>query len=137
MGKEVVVNPMEQAVADIINKAVVGLDKSIDFMSAQLPDVIQQLLWWKFAESFILFLCGFLVLGLIALMHYSFYKYVKKNNLNGDHGVWPLWVIGGSLVTLFGVAFIFTECFNFTWLQIWIAPKIYLIEYAAHLIGGK
>lgn len=41
------------------------------------------------------------------------------------------WIIGGGIASL--VMFI-GFWFNFDWLKIWLAPKLYLLEYAASLI---
>jgi len=51
--KEQTVDLLKQALAQILNKATSGIEKSVDFLNAQLPEVIEQLLLWKMWESLV------------------------------------------------------------------------------------
>ena len=55
-------NNLEKALVEIITKAIDGVDKSVDFMSVQLPDVIEQALIWHAAESAVYFVMGMALL---------------------------------------------------------------------------
>lgn len=65
-------------------------------------------------------------------------RYHAKNlveSLGGEYGRGddsPEWLIPFSIVT--GVLGVSAIPFSFDWLQIWLAPKVYLIEYASNLI---
>lgn len=73
--------------------------------------------------------------GGVALIVGSFFaiRALLKNYSPGDHfddgpPKTALFIVLMAIPTLVGAAL-----FNLTWLKIWIAPKIFLIEYAANL----
>lgn len=117
---------LDNALATMINSSVQGAGDAISWAKYQIPDVIHQLLMWKAVESGIIF-SVFVVLSLIGL--YLSKKFIK-------------WTIDGnaefSPITALCVLILSTPIigvFNsLDWLKIWIAPKIYLIEYAANLM---
>ena len=105
-----------------------------EFAVEQVPDVIQQLLMWKFAISFIPFLVGVLLLiALIGICPLLIRWCIKKTSELNEYyqGVQFLPFVPVLLVLLLSSLLIAK---NFTWLQIWIAPKVYLLEYAANLL---
>ena len=102
-----------------------------DFLIAELPEVIQQLLLWKFWYYSIRFAVGALFALGIMYAAYRISRYIlaliKKRG--PDEFFWFMPLI---IVTI--VASVIPAHFlNLIWLQIWIAPKVYLIEYAASL----
>ena len=116
---------LQQALTAILNKTMSGVDASVNFLSAEIPDVIHQLLVFKLAQASALLLMS--VLYLIAwsvLLYKSF-----KNDMDGGIQM-ALCFIGGSLAITSVVGLFMC---GGTALQIWLAPKIYLIEYAASL----
>lgn len=101
------------------------LDKSlsaVDFMVAELPEVIQQLLLWKMWENLIYFTVSLIA----ALTVWVVATCLYRNDNSHDRVMWFVFAFLVSLVVLL-------LGFNVTWLQILIAPKVYLIEYAASL----
>lgn len=135
---------LQQAVANIINKATAGVDTAVSFLSTQIPDVIHQLLLWKMVVSSLEFGFGILIL----LSMFVFIYRILKSKPNGPTESW-CWdyyaradvheLSGIGLVLIFCcLAIGAVACFliNFTWLQILIAPKIYLLEYAASIVQG-
>jgi hypothetical protein len=135
MDKEQIVNPLEKALADILTKTTAGIEKGVEFLNAELPEVINQLLIWKAAEALvfmIIFVC--VGCGLLLLSKYMS-KYAKQNvddwteEDRAFYGAmqWAVCIIG-IVVTIAAILS------NREWLQIWLAPKIYLIEYAAQLL---
>ncbi|QLR51848.1 hypothetical protein HV344_06765 [Citrobacter freundii] len=118
--------------ADLLQKASNGIDSAVSFSQAQIPDVVHQLLLWNAASS--------ALFQAFILVFLSFYAWssVKaiKNVANGhldDAGdtICILWAIFGGVA---GLILFICFWFNFDWLKIWIAPKLYLIEYAASLV---
>jgi hypothetical protein len=61
----------------LLQKASDGIDAAVSFSQAQIPDVINQLLIWKAASSFLSFLIGLL---LICFGPRLIIKYFKKQN---------------------------------------------------------
>ena len=126
---------LQLAVSTLIQTSLNAIDKGTAFLSNQIPEVIQQLLLWKAVASFIEFSSGiFIIGGIFAWLIYQ-YKYwtttvtttwgTKKIRLYAEAGPFSLLNIFLIIPLLYG-----SSCINLIWLQIWIAPKLYLIEYA-------
>ena len=126
---------LQLAVSTLIQTSLNAIDKGTAFLSNQIPEVIQQLLLWKAVASFIEFSSGiFIIGGIFAWLIYQ-YKYwtttvtttwgTKKIRLYAEAGPFSLLNIFLIIPLLYGSSRI-----NLIWLQIWIAPKLYLIEYA-------
>ncbi|PHM46007.1 hypothetical protein Xmau_00400 [Xenorhabdus mauleonii] len=114
----------DKVLAELVNKALSGMDGLVDFGKDQLPTVIEQLMLWQLWVTSLLFIL-FLTLALLA--GYTWKKAIESNIYNE----------GGIYIVLFVVVcvlgFISLRC-AFTVIQIVVAPKVWLIEYAASLI---
>jgi len=108
-----------------------------DFTVQQAPDVVQQMLQWKFTESTIY--CVFpsaLLLGLLVLLR----KLWKILPADAEYGTWgkldavfmPYALFGSCAV--FGATTIALRMLNLTWLRILIAPKLYIMEYVVETL---
>jgi hypothetical protein len=140
-----------EALVNMIDVTVKTMSDVVDFSKQQIPDVLHQLLMWKAVESLVGFILP-LILA-IALLSYclSFWKSIPKQLSRDRDGRAP-WIADefqGADGALYGrywfrgyVCFVLGILasivaffsFNLDWLQIWIAPKVYLIQYAAELI---
>lgn len=137
---------LQQALASILNVATDGIKAGTTFLEAQLPDVIQQLLMWKAVESLVYVGIGLcMVVSGCILLKYCIKKingvatatcdsfwcdyYSTSGNGVGFGGV--LLTLSTAPITISGLCAFFGNLM--TPLQIWIAPKIYLLEYATHL----
>lgn len=145
---------LQAALAEILGKANAGIDAGASFLQAQLPDVIQQLLMWKLAQAALG--STFLVVAFItAIVGGRWAVRIITEYLRGE----ALWLghsgelerKGQEMVIRYGPRFwvawptlmvsaiavivaVFEAPKNIgTALQIWLAPKVYLIEYAASL----
>ena len=99
-----------------------------DFVLSQAPDVVQQLLRWELMYSLINFT---IILILIAFCIYLC-RWVNLNmEKNSDYMAKKTLLNGGFFILIIFMLSILSE--NLNWLQILIAPKVYLIEYAAAL----
>lgn len=114
--------------ADLLQKASNGIDAAVSFSQAQIPDVIHQLLVWKFAESIVFSLLNIFLFLAAQYGAWRIFKYLRKEWDLSAHPESILlaaaWLV--TLVPLRGI--------NLVWLKIWLAPKLYLIEYASHLL---
>lgn len=135
---------LQQALATLLSTTVDAMQTGVSFLQAQLPDVIRQLLVWKATYSIMQCLLS-ITLVLVALWSLRFYRKppivgrdrfgdpeYKTNLVYESHGY-----VHAGLLGVLAVQTVFMSTavinFNLDWLQIWLAPKIYLIEYAAHL----
>lgn len=127
---------LQQAVTTLIEKSLRAFEAGADFMAGQIPDVVHQLLVWHMALSAVK--CGAAVLLMIALVivDWKLFKYAKKvsEETRMDEALYLGWGAIGSLARI--PAWLATlGLLNLTWLQIWLAPKIFLIEYAAKVVA--
>jgi len=132
---------MNEAIESTLNTALIELISSAaqakEFLVKETPDVIQQLLTWKVFESYTwlalsAFMTAMLFVNLLMMLRYH------KNHegyFRNAEGVTVPWL----LLTVFWVVVQFlTDCFAteyiLTIIKINVAPKLYLLEYAAELI---
>lgn len=130
MEKTIVVqDTLATAVSALINKTLAGVDKSAAFMEAQLPDYIVQLLMWHGIKSAVACVIGVVLLSTCLYGWKMGYDYCAEHaHFDGftfyfPYGIASCFIAGAVAVLL-----------NITWLQIWIAPKVWLVEYAASLV---
>jgi len=119
---------LESAIVELITKTVENTGKATDFILAETPEYVQQLLQYKMITSLALFAIG--IMFLVVLIGWiCFCVRGSRENHDGE------WITGG----LFGGIIILLPTFGFcenglVAFKIWIAPKVYLVEYAAGLI---
>lgn len=124
---------LQQALADIIMKASEAASAGADFLLSELPEVLRQLLVFKVVYSAVE-----MIILLILISGYAyFWKFYSRTESKlwkeGDAasvGTMVFGVFGGIATVIFVVA---VFCDLETIIKIWLAPKIYLIEYAAQL----
>lgn len=138
---------LDAALAELITKSLAAMDKGAEFLSEQVPEVVQQLLWWEGVRSFIQFLVGVVILGLmIGLPLYIYFWLTKEVEIRryGETRKGPRYEVievtaEAGVIFILGLSVEFigllvsATLLNLTWLKIWIAPKIFLIEYAARM----
>jgi hypothetical protein len=111
-----------------------SLEGSTDFVLAQAPEVIQQLIMLKRIEYSIFLCLSVVILALLTWgAHQSIRKLREAHDNNDD--VIILWFIA-AFCTVFsaGACILVTfECISDT-LTVWFAPKVFILEYAAHLL---
>lgn len=122
---------LQQAVSSLIEKSLSAFEKGADFMAAQLPDVVQQLLLWHLALSATKAVAAVLLLVVLVVATYKGHKWAMA--CKGYTDPWFFFTMGSALGWGVGATAL-SFLWNLTWLQIWVAPKIFLIEYAARMV---
>ena len=114
---------LSEALVELISLSVNG----VEFLVSEIPDVLHQLLIWKATVSAISMLCW--VLLCVAIYKFNRWQigYLTKNKKFGEPYVMFNAFQMFLIVPLVGL-------FDPTFLKIWIAPKVFLIEYAAQMI---
>jgi len=120
---------------EILNNTTKAIGNGVDFLSAEIPDVIYQLLLWYGIYN--------LILNIIAIIGFYVQYRVSKwwvvevelKALEDSDFRW-IGTVFGIGIGGFVLLIIWTHLLNLTWLKIWIAPKIWLIEYTASLVKG-
>ena len=130
-----VANVLDQQLANMINKAMQGAEQAGEFLVSEIPEVVTQLLMWHAVSG--------LVWAIIGLLGITIALFIVRPNLWKEDGkmydtrkseptgtcVWRC--ILCIIIGFFGFGNFFA---NFmTPIQIWVAPKVWLIEYAASL----
>ena len=142
-----------EVLLQLLNKAMAGIDAAVQFSQAQIPDVVHQLLVWNFTKSVIFTIFA---LATIPPVIWFLRKMLKREVVGvvGDEGYYwrrgqpkykptLIWDEDGNLdpsalfliipITLWALLLV-VAVGNMTWLKIWLAPKLYLLEYAASLV---
>ncbi|ENZ1769346.1 hypothetical protein ACGGZN_004559, partial [Salmonella enterica] len=138
---------------ELLQKASNGIDAAVSFSQTQLPDVVHQLLLWNMVDSLIKTLIAILTIPLVFRFMKKQCQRVEIGKICDEGYSWErgnpkyrqtmVWDSKGEInfliLPLSGVLimwglFIIATVTNMVWLKIWLAPKLYLIEYAASLI---
>ncbi|HGT4567380.1 TPA: hypothetical protein ACM3GT_003122 [Escherichia coli] len=129
---------------ELLQKASNGIDAAVSFSQAQIPDVVHQLLIWSFVHSALFQVAGLLLL--IAAIKLPSFARTERNNgerwtsfdgrPNDGYFISSVYYdICTVFVPIFGsIMGVLIIAFNFEWLKILLAPKLFLIEYAASLV---
>ena len=111
-----------------------NLEQGKEFVVEQAPDVLQQLILWQRVES-LLALCFCICLFLIGtLVFYKNIKIINKADKIDDVASNVIICITSSFISIF--SFISIPIAIQTYLVVWIAPKVFIIEYLAKLTNG-
>lgn len=119
----------------VLEDALIGMIDTAtdakDFLASEIPEVIGQLLMWHAAESVIFMISG------VAAVYASWRVFVKARpayqEASNGYDIWHIFAqIGHVVVGFFGILAFVLHLSRFA--QILIAPKLYLIEYAAQII---
>ncbi|AUR82762.1 TMhelix containing protein [Vibrio phage 1.271.B._10N.286.54.B4] len=135
---------LQNSLIEILNKTINGIDASVSFLQAEIPDVVSQLLTWYAVKGVLLATTGVLLLIAYAVL---VKKAVDPKPDEGTNIFWERWghkdnaefspgwcfILGavGMFVSIFSLLMISNILDT---LQIVVAPKIWLIEYASSLI---
>lgn len=129
-------NALEQALI----KSIDGIQKTgtelVEALYQQAPEVVEQLLMWHGIESLIQCVVGILCLSFI-FVHYKIARKVYEKNgvseWDDSFYYWLVTVVSGIFVSVLSFGTM-VNLVNLKWLKIWLAPKVYLLEYLADLV---
>jgi len=112
-----------------------GLLRSVDVIQSEAPQVAEQLLRWKFTLSLAWFGTGLVMLVAMLVCSVVLWKIATRNKKEWeqskeDGGVAVMSMI--NFIALFIPSAMMLS--HLEWIKILIAPKLYLMEYIAHLI---
>jgi hypothetical protein len=107
-----------EGLTKLAEKLLEYLNRTEAFMSEQVPDVIQQFLQWKMVEAGVYVAVGLLLIAL-ALRLWRRWNWIWVSADAIPFLPPMIGLIGGGFLVLSN---------GLTMLQIWIAPKVFLIE---------
>jgi len=144
----------QKILLDLLQKASNGIDAAVSFSQAQIPDVVHQLLVWNFVHSLIAMTIAIATVPLVIIIVRKQLCRSRDGMLDDDDCSWSkgkpryaptlVWdkrgelsmaIIPAGCVLVSWFLWVMSTLADLSWLKIWIAPKLYLIEYAATLMG--
>lgn len=131
---------LDTAVANIVEFSTDKGPKLIEWLYTQAPDVVEQLLTWHFVQSlFTCITCAFFIFAYPYIFYKvacNIYKKFEVSNMCYESLFWMPTLI---LATITGLTSQLSAwgAIDFTWLKIWLAPKVYLLEYVTRIAADK
>lgn len=128
---------MEEQAKIALQGIIEGAIQVKDFVLDQAPEVIQQLLAWEMVSSLVCMIVGILLLASIPLdvkIGIKAWKNYEKAPYNSMEASFNGVLLACNIVYIIPALVFGIGSMNLTWLQILIAPKVFLLEYAAGLV---
>jgi len=125
---------LQSALVLLIEKTLGGIDAASQLLISEMPDVIYQLLLWYGFKSAIMTLAAIIAIPFYIKAEIKAFN-VCNDSKGSDDAVWALFLgygCVGCVVRIPVLIFLFSSI-SLEWLQIWMAPKIWLLEYTANL----
>jgi len=131
--KEEIALKAEEALIQIVE----DISQTREFVIDQVPLVIQELLAWNFWTRLLDFCIGVLIpILLVFAIRYAWRKMHElaeaENQCCDEDEYFPFFLITFFMSIIFGMMSLVH--LNLEWLQIIIAPRLWLLEYAADLV---
>ena len=133
-------NETDKQLAEILKKGLETAEKTGNFIVEQAPDLLRQLLIWKTAEHAIFISIGIALLIIFFRWTKKVGREMKENDDDFEDyfmGSIAKMFIAIGYLTAFIVGIVMIGDNLQDLIQIVFAPKIYLIEYSAKLLGGS
>ncbi len=105
-----------------------GLAAAVEVLKEQAPLLIKELLWWEGVQSGVFFLIGIACLVVLAVTFKKHWRWAL-GQIDSSEGASLFGVIFPQM-GLLGAGVPLVLC-NLAWLQILIAPRVFLLEYVA------
>lgn len=131
---------LDKALLTILDKTVTTIDASVNFLAAEIPEIVKELLLFNLVSNSVYVV---LVLSLIGLSvkvlsttipHWSDSSFKESKHIKSEAAliVRAVSSVVALLILLIPLIFVFSKVSDI--IKILIAPRLYLIEYAASLV---
>ena len=131
---------IDQFVQWAVETAQVKGPKIVDWLYTEVPEVVEQFLAWSFAESFIGFLVRFFFIFVYPFVFCKvakhFYIKFEVKEMRDESPFWFLTCLIGG-ITILVTQLCSWDTINLNWLKVWLAPKVYLLEYITRIAADK
>lgn len=121
---------LQKALGELLQKTSNGIDNASGFLTEQIPDVVQQLLTWHATYSLALSVMCLVLLFIAIKIDVKLFFIVK--DVGDEEFFIVVYFLFGSLLRAAAYLPLILNM-SLDWLQIWIAPKVWLLEYTAKL----
>ena len=124
----------------IVNGIREGATTVFDVLKTEIPDILQQLLLWHGVQSFVFFVLAIIMLIAVPVLVWYVLRYWKNWRNIEEYNDKEFYEGVGIAKTIMSVCAA-VGCLagglgyvNIEWLKIWIAPKVWLLEYITTMI---
>jgi hypothetical protein len=128
---------LQNEVVKLISGILETTSKAGDFLASEMPEYLSQLILWYGFYNLILFIVGLLLLVTFIVIDFKYGKYMYRSDECTGDDFWLGYVCLGSVLRTVIYVPISITLLNLTWLQIYIAPKVWLVEYVATISNLK
>ena len=122
----------EDVLGKFLQSTLDTAEKVGEFAVAQLPELVQQALNWYFAYGLIQFVAGIALAIFAIVVDVKLFKSALKTESDDDVMFGVYGVLGMIPRAIVWIAVF--KMVNLQWLKIWIAPKLWLVEFATKLV---
>ncbi len=121
---------LQNAVAELLKKTLSSVESAGAFLASETPEYVNQLMNWHFISSLALFILFILLSIALVVAGVYFSKFAMSLEKDKEEVL---------ALTIVVPLFSFVLCVvgilnNLAWLQIMIAPKVWLVSYITGLI---
>lgn len=138
----------DEAVTQVLTTALDAAKKTGAWLSDQVPDVLHQLIVWHIAQDiFLLSIAAVMVTVYVSSLSWFDSEYEAGRKKHAERGknpqwysiedmplgaVWLMWLLAGGAATVIGLISLVINGLDL--IELLVAPKVWLLEYAAHLV---
>ncbi len=105
-----------------------NIGAAVDMLQEQAPLLVKELMRWHFCQSLILFLVGMAISIVAIIVTKIVYKAVARYDKKDEY-----FRFGCLSLLFFLIPSSIMMCQNVIWLKIWIAPRLFLMEYITNI----
>ena len=127
----------DEILEKVVSEFVDNLNDGVDFASSQIPQVIEQLLLWHTVTGAIGFVIGLVILiSSIRFIVFNVKSYYEEREWVANHcGVLnDGYICSCVLSVMLFIPGVIITLNHLYWIQILVAPKLYVLEYASQLV---
>ena len=124
---------LKQYLIKALDKTGNMVDSAIDIVQQQVPLLINEVLHWYLTYDLIKFICGIIIIIFVIFLNIKVWELDSEEFVDGGL---PVMTICIATISIISLLFTFDTLINLEWLKIWIAPRLWLIEYTSHLVKG-
>lgn len=123
---------LQKKLVELLNHAERAGHEAFIFGKEQVPDVIQQLLRWKMAEACVWVVVGLAIFDPAFVLLFKGAKESAKDIGDQNHAIAVGGTIFGAVGVILGLSIFLLDLLIL--LKIYIAPKVYLLEYLREML---
>ena len=130
--KQEIQNELLEQVGEVAEMTKEGLMVVVEVLQEQCPILVEEILRWFFIYNLLIFIVGF---GVVLYLLRKLPKWIPtmvtawedNSTMSKEDFLWIPMIV----LSLIGIPLM---CTHWEWLQIWVAPRLFLLEYIGKLL---